>query len=47
MKNYRLDFHFFSERWNGAVATIVPEANEEVWGAVWEIKVEDIPNLDR
>lgn len=29
------------------MATIVPDAGRNVWGAVWEIDVKDIPNLDR
>lgn len=42
-----MDFGFQSKRWNGSVATIVPDPDSHVWGAVWEINIADIPNLDR
>uniref|UniRef100_A0A8D8U4N5 gamma-glutamylcyclotransferase n=1 Tax=Cacopsylla melanoneura TaxID=428564 RepID=A0A8D8U4N5_9HEMI len=47
LKNYRLDFNRYSERWKGSVATVVPDQDEEVWGALWEIDVKDMDNLDR
>ncbi|KAI5718249.1 hypothetical protein M8J77_018673 [Diaphorina citri] len=46
LKDYRLDFGRFSERWKGAVATVVPDKGEEVWGAIWEIDSKDMDNLD-
>lgn len=46
-QDYRLDFGYWAKRWKGCVATIVPEPDSHVWGAVWEIDVSDIPNLDR
>uniref|UniRef100_A0A8D9B8X9 gamma-glutamylcyclotransferase n=1 Tax=Cacopsylla melanoneura TaxID=428564 RepID=A0A8D9B8X9_9HEMI len=46
LKNYRLDFNRYSERWKGSVATVVPDQDEEVWGALWEIDVKDMDNLD-
>ena len=57
-QGYQLEFNYFSKRWQGAAATVNPvsqdthkafsEANEEpsVWGVLWEINIEDRPNLD-
>lgn len=46
VKEYRLDFHYYSERWKGAVATVVPDKEENVWGAIWEIGNEHMESLD-
>ncbi|XP_075160163.1 gamma-glutamylcyclotransferase-like [Haematobia irritans] len=46
LENYRLDFFFPSQRWNGAAATIVPTINDHVWGAIWEIDGCDMEHLD-
>ncbi|KAF5272642.1 hypothetical protein FQR65_LT04884 [Abscondita terminalis] len=37
IKDYRLDFGYFSKRWNGSVATIVPDPGREVWVAIWHV----------
>lgn len=47
LENYRLDFIRFTKYWKGAIATIVPTNGEIVWGAIWEISVEDLPRLDK
>ncbi|KAK7597818.1 hypothetical protein V9T40_010043 [Parthenolecanium corni] len=47
LNGYRLDFGYHSKKWNGSVATIVPDPDSHVWGAVWEVDITDIPNLDR
>lgn len=47
LKHYRLDFDFYSNRWQGYAATIVPDDNHDVWGALWNITQNDLDNLDR
>lgn len=46
LKDYRLDFFHHCPRWNGSSATIVPEQGKIVWGAIWEIDLSNLPNLD-
>jgi gamma-glutamylcyclotransferase len=47
LQDHRLDFYFNNTRWQGAAATIVPEKNREVWGAVWEIDLSNMEHLDK
>ncbi|KAG0717928.1 Gamma-glutamylcyclotransferase [Chionoecetes opilio] len=47
LKDYRLDFNHFSQRWKGAAATIVEDPDSSVYGVLWEIGNEDMANLDR
>ncbi|CAH1392605.1 unnamed protein product [Nezara viridula] len=47
LKNYRLDFSYWSNRWGGNAATIVPDDSSFVWGAVWEIDNSNSDDLDR
>ncbi|XP_017787053.1 PREDICTED: gamma-glutamylcyclotransferase-like isoform X2 [Nicrophorus vespilloides] len=47
LENYRLDFATYSSRWKGASATIVPQSDAHVWGAIWEIDMKNLPDLDR
>lgn len=42
-----MDFHYFAKRWGGAAATIVPDTGRSVWGAIWEIDIENLADLDR
>jgi hypothetical protein len=42
-----LDFVGFSRRWGGAIATIEPESNGHMWGAVWQMENANIESLDR
>ena len=36
-----------SERWKGAVATIVHSPGAKLWGVLWRMHESDIPNLDK
>ncbi|KAH0547399.1 gamma-glutamylcyclotransferase-like [Cotesia glomerata] len=47
LEDYRLDFIGWSNLWNGAPATIVETPGFHVWGAIWELDVADIKNLDQ
>ncbi|XP_011305035.1 gamma-glutamylcyclotransferase-like [Fopius arisanus] len=47
LENYRLDFSGYARRWRGAPATIVPDNQAHVWGAIWEIDKSNLPDLDR
>lgn len=46
LADYRLDFATISNRWNGAVATIVPTANALTWGALWDIELTNLADID-
>lgn len=48
LDNYRLEFDYDSlPAWRGAVATITKSPGDHVWGVVWDIKMADLPSLDR
>lgn len=47
LENYRLDFIRYARYWKGAIATIVPTPGVVVWGAMWEISMDDLPKLDK
>lgn len=47
LQNYRLDFLTKSLNWNGCSATIVEDDGSNVWGAVWEINISNMKDLDR
>ncbi|KAK4872974.1 hypothetical protein RN001_015003 [Aquatica leii] len=47
IKDYRLDFDYFSKRWNGSVATIVPDSEREVWVAIWRIPKGGFKKIDK
>ncbi|XP_011875189.1 PREDICTED: gamma-glutamylcyclotransferase-like [Vollenhovia emeryi] len=47
IKNFRLDFHRHSKRWQGTSATIVETENSVVWGVVWELDKCNLATLDR
>ena len=42
-----MDFYHHSTRWGGSAATIVPSDKSKVWGAIWEIGMENLANLDK
>ncbi|XP_066597482.1 gamma-glutamylcyclotransferase-like isoform X2 [Prorops nasuta] len=46
IKNFRLDFNYYSRRWRGASATIVPTKDYTVWGVVWELDICNLETLD-
>ena len=47
LSNHKLDFTYFSQRWKGAAATIVPDAGAEVWGVLWELDMKHLETLDK
>lgn len=47
LKDFRLDFSYYSKKWNGAAATIIPEEGSHVWGAIWEFDSSNLESLDR
>ncbi|XP_017072234.1 gamma-glutamylcyclotransferase [Drosophila eugracilis] len=46
LENFRLDFHTGSKNWLGAPATIVPTTGSYVYGAIWEIDMCNLKDLD-
>uniref|UniRef100_A0A1A9W3E1 gamma-glutamylcyclotransferase n=1 Tax=Glossina brevipalpis TaxID=37001 RepID=A0A1A9W3E1_9MUSC len=47
LRDYRLDFNTYTERWEGAPATVVPHPNRTVLGTLWEIDLINLNNLDK
>ncbi|EEB10429.1 conserved hypothetical protein [Pediculus humanus corporis] len=47
LNDHRLDFNYYSKRWGGCSATVVPHVGKHVWGAVWEIDKSQMDNLDK
>ncbi|XP_026849020.1 gamma-glutamylcyclotransferase [Drosophila persimilis] len=46
LADYRLDFAREGPRWRGAVGTIVPTPGDHTWGALWEIDVSNLDDID-
>ena len=44
---HRLDFTYFSSRWNGGAADVLPDSDTEVWGVVYALSPADLDGLDR
>ena len=46
LPDHRLEFRGRSERWGGAVATVVPTHAERVWGVLYELNIDHMRTLD-
>lgn len=46
LRNHRLDFTYFSTRWLGGSADVLPHSGESVWGVVYELSPEELNQLD-
>ncbi|KAH8371767.1 hypothetical protein KR093_008805, partial [Drosophila rubida] len=46
LNDYRVDFALQSHFWEGAVATIVRTPGAHTWGALWELELHTLPDLD-
>ncbi|XP_022822044.1 gamma-glutamylcyclotransferase-like [Spodoptera litura] len=46
LADYRLDFNYQMEAWQGAVATIVEDKDAHVWGTVWTMDTDQLHYLD-
>jgi gamma-glutamylcyclotransferase (GGCT)/AIG2-like uncharacterized protein YtfP len=47
LKCHRLAFTWYSPGWSGGVADIVPDADHEVWGLIYEVTTNDLESLDK
>lgn len=47
LKGYRLDFNKLSRTWDGSPSTVVPDDENHVWGALWQLNISDKKNLDK
>jgi len=47
LRNHRLDFTYYSTRWTGGAADVLPHSGDEVWGVVYELDEADLTHLDR
>ncbi len=46
LPGYRLDFTRYSTGFRGGVADVVPDAESEVWGVLFEVNDADLDSLD-
>ena len=46
LPGYRLDFTRYSTNFHGGVADVVPDAEAEVWGVLYEVEESDLERLD-
>jgi len=47
LPHHRLDFTYYSSRWVGGAADVLPHSHGQVWGAVYELDPPDLVRLDR
>ena len=47
LPDHRLDFSYFSSRWLGGAADVIPHFGGSVWGVVYELDSADLVELDR
>jgi gamma-glutamylcyclotransferase (GGCT)/AIG2-like uncharacterized protein YtfP len=47
LPHHRLDFTYFSTRWSGGAADVVPHFGEQVWGIVYALDAAELVRLDR
>ena len=47
VKGYKLDFGYFSQRWQGGAATITEDPDSIVYGIIWELNQEHQETLDK
>ena len=47
LPDHQLDFNYFSRRWRGAAATILPQPGSNVWGVLWQLDTEHQLTLDK
>lgn len=47
LRNHRLDFTYYSTRWTGGAADVLPHSGDDVWGVVYELAERDLVRLDR
>ncbi len=47
LPHHRLDFTYYSTRWVGGAADVVPHSGSDVWGAVYELDAAELALLDR
>jgi hypothetical protein len=46
LPDHRLGFTYFSKRWRGGAADLLPEEGSSIWGVVWELARAELPLLD-
>ncbi len=47
LRDHRLGFTYFSKRWKGGTADLVPEGGCSIWGVVYQLAEIEVPLLDR
>ena len=47
VSGYKLDFGYFSQRWQGDAATITQDPDSTVFGVIWELDQEHQETLDQ
>lgn len=46
LPDHRLGFTYFSRRWRGGAADLLPEQGSSIWGVVYELACAELPLLD-
>lgn len=47
LADHRLDFTRYSQHWQGGVADVLPDAQHQVWGLLYQLSAVDLDLLDR
>jgi len=47
LPDHRIDFTYYSTRWNGGAADVLPHSGERVWGVLYALGADDLSLLDR
>jgi gamma-glutamylcyclotransferase (GGCT)/AIG2-like uncharacterized protein YtfP len=47
LQHHRLDFTYYSSRWSGGAADVLPHSDQEVWGLLYRLPAADLARLDR
>ncbi len=46
LRDHRMSFPLFSQRWGGGVSSIEPHHGETLWGMLYELSDDDLRSLD-
>lgn len=47
LDDYRLGFNYYSNYWDGGAATIIPNKDAFLMGAIWQMSEDEIYALDQ
>jgi gamma-glutamylcyclotransferase (GGCT)/AIG2-like uncharacterized protein YtfP len=47
LPHHGIDFTYYSSRWQGGAADVLPRSGDHVWGVVYQLDSADLATLDR